>query len=182
MKFTPMSLPEVVLIEPKVYGDERGFFMETWHRARFAAAGISAEFVQDNYSVSRQGTLRGLHYQLERTQGKLVRVMLGEVFDVAVDVRRSSPSFGRWVGARLSAANKQCMWVPPGFAHGFLVLSETADFHYKCTDYYDPESERAIRWDDPAIGIEWPLTADVPLLVSLKDRAARPLAEAETLP
>jgi dTDP-4-dehydrorhamnose 3,5-epimerase len=182
MKFTPMELPEVVLIEPRVHGDERGFFMETWHRARFAAAGITADFVQDNYSVSRCGTLRGLHYQLRRTQGKLVRVMVGEVFDVAVDVRRSSPSFGRWVGATLSAANKLCMWVPPGFAHGFLVLSETADFHYKCTDYYDPDSERAVRWDDPAIGIQWPLPPDLALLVSPKDRAAPALAAAETLP
>jgi dTDP-4-dehydrorhamnose 3,5-epimerase len=156
--------------------------METWHRARFADVGITADFVQDNYSVSRRGTMRGLHYQLRHTQGKLVRVMVGEVFDVAVDVRRSSPYFGRWVGARLSAANRQCMWVPPGFAHGFLVLSETADFHYKCTDYYDPESERAIRWDDPGIGIEWPLTEGTSLLVSAKDLAAPPLAQAETLP
>jgi dTDP-4-dehydrorhamnose 3,5-epimerase len=182
MKFAPMALPDVVLIDPQVHGDERGFFMETWHRARFAAAGITADFVQDNYSVSRRGTLRGLHYQLRHTQGKLVRVMFGEVFDVAVDVRRSSASFGGWVGAHLSAANKQCMWIPPGFAHGFLVLSETADFHYKCTDYYDPDSEHAIRWDDPAIGIQWPLSPDVPLLVSPKDRAARALSDAETLP
>jgi dTDP-4-dehydrorhamnose 3,5-epimerase len=182
VRFVPTALPEVVLIEPQVHGDERGFFMETWHRERFARAGIAGDFVQDNHSRSVRGTLRGLHFQLERVQGKLARVTAGEVFDVAVDVRRSSPTFGRWVGARLSAANRHSLWLPPGFAHGFLVLSEHADFVYKCTDYYDPVSERAVLWNDPAIGIEWPLETGVAPILSAKDAAAQPLARVECLP
>lgn len=182
MKFVPTALPEVVLIEPQVHGDERGFFMETWHRERFARAGIHGDFVQDNHSRSVRGTLRGLHFQLERVQGKLARVTTGEVFDVAVDVRRSSPTFGRWVGARLSAANRLALWLPPGFAHGFLVLSDFADFLYRCTDYYDPASERAVLWNDPAIGIEWPLEPGAAPILSAKDAAARPLARVDCLP
>ena len=182
MRFVPTALPEVVLIEPQVHGDERGFFMETWHRERFARAGIACDFVQDNHSRSVRGTLRGLHFQLERVQGKLARVTAGEVFDVAVDVRRSSPTFGRWVGTRLSAANRHSLWLPPGFAHGFLVLSEFADFVYKCTDYYDPVSERAVLWNDPAIGIEWPLETGAAPIISTKDAAARPLARVDCLP
>jgi dTDP-4-dehydrorhamnose 3,5-epimerase len=182
LKFVPTALPEVVLIEPQVHGDERGFFMETWHRERFARAGIHGDFVQDNHSRSVRGTLRGLHFQLERVQGKLARVTTGEVFDVAVDVRRSSPTFGRWVGARLSAANRLALWLPPGFAHGFLVLSDFADFLYRCTDYYDPASERAVLWNDPAIGIEWPLEPGAAPILSAKDAAARPLARVDCLP
>jgi dTDP-4-dehydrorhamnose 3,5-epimerase len=182
VKFVPTALPEVVLIEPQVHGDERGFFMETWHRERFARAGIDCDFVQDNHSRSVRGTLRGLHFQVRRVQGKLARVTAGEVFDVAVDVRRSSPSFGRWVGARLSAANRRALWLPPGFAHGFLVLSDVADFVYKCTDYYEPASERALLWNDPAIGIDWPLSPGTAPILSAKDAAAQPLARVETLP
>jgi dTDP-4-dehydrorhamnose 3,5-epimerase len=181
MNIRPTALPGVLLIEPQVFGDDRGFFMETWNRERFAAAGLGADFVQDNYSFSRRGTLRGLHYQVRHTQGKLVRITSGEVFDVAVDVRRSSPTFGRWTGARLSAQNRLGLWIPPGFAHGFLVLSETAGFSYKCTDYYDADAERAIRWDDPEIGIAWPLEPGVELVISARDKAARSLREAETL-
>ena len=182
MKFLPTALRDVVLIEPRVHGDERGFFLETWHRERFAQAGIDYEFVQDNHSRSVRGTLRGLHFQRAHVQGKLVRVTSGEVFDVAVDVRRSSPDFGRWAGMRLSAANRRSLWVPPGFAHGFLVLSDVADFVYKCTDYYDPESERAIRWNDPAIGIEWPLEPGVAPILSARDAAAGGLADSDCLP
>src|SRR3546814_4413272 len=164
-------MPVVVLIEPAVFPDARGFFLESWNARRFAEAGIDAAFVQDNHSRSVRGTLRGLHYQIERTQGKLVRVTQGEVFDVAVDIRRSSPTFGRWVGARLSAANKAMLWVPPGFAHGFCVLSEAAGFLYKCTDFYAAQHERSIRWDDPDIGIDWPLQAGVAPSVSPRDAA-----------
>ncbi len=182
MKFLPTALRDVVLIEPRVHGDERGFFLETWHRERFAQAGIDYEFVQDNHSRSVRGTLRGLHFQRAHVQGKLVRVTSGEVFDVAVDVRRSSPDFGRWAGMRLSAANRRSLWVPPGFAHGFLVLSDVADFVYKCTDYYDPESERAIRWNDPAIGIDWPLEPGISPILSARDAAAGGLADSDCLP
>ena len=182
MRFLPTTLRDVVLVEPRVHGDERGFFMETWHRERFAQAGIDCQFVQDNHSRSVRGTLRGLHFQLNHVQGKLVRVTSGEVFDVAVDVRRSSPTFGRWEGARLSAANRRSLWVPPGFAHGFLVLSDVADFVYKCTDYYDPESERAIRWDDPAIGVDWPLEPGTMPILSARDAAAGGLADTDCLP
>ena len=180
MKFTPLAIPAVVLIEPQVFGDVRGFFMETWHAARFAEAGIGAAFVQDNHSRSGRGTLRGLHYQLVHTQGKLVRVVAGEIFDVAVDLRRSSPTFGRWVGSTLSAENKRLLWIPPGFAHGFYVTSDYADFVYKCTDYYHPQSERSLLWNDPQIGVDWPIPPGSEPLLSPKDRAGLPLASAES--
>ncbi len=158
MKATPTALPEVLLIEPQVFGDERGFFFESWNQQRFdEAVGRPTRFVQDNHSKSRRGVLRGLHYQVAQTQGKLVRVVQGKVFDVAVDLRRSSPRFGQWVGVELSADDKRQLWVPPGFAHGFLVLSETAEFLYKTTDYYAPSAERCLAWDDPAVGVRWPL-------------------------
>ena len=179
MKVVETALPGVLLIEPKVFGDDRGFFLETWNQATFAAAGLDLAFVQDNHSRSARGVLRGLHYQLANPQGKLVRVTQGSVFDVAVDIRRSSPNFGKWVGYELSDANKRMLWVPPGFAHGFLVLSDTADFLYKCTALYDPPSDRGIRWDDPAIGIDWPDTGVAPQL-SGKDAIAPLLADAET--
>jgi len=181
MRFVPSEIPEVLLIEPQVFGDSRGFFMETWHAAKFAAAGLDCNFVQDNHSKSVQGTLRGLHYQIEKPQGKLVRVISGEVFDVAVDLRKSSPFFGRWAGEILSAENKKMLWVPPGFGHGFYVLSPEAEFVYKCTELYAPEHERCIRWDDPELGIAWPLLAQAPLL-SAKDLAGVSLAEAELYP
>lgn len=182
MKFTPLAIPDVVLIEPQVFGDARGFFMETWQAAKFAEAGIAANFVQDNHSRSSHGTLRGLHYQLLQTQGKLVRVVAGEVFDVAVDVRRSSPTFGRWVGATLSAENKRLLWIPPGFAHGFYVTGECAEFVYKCTDYYHPQSERSLLWNDPQVGVDWPIPEGLTPLLSAKDRAGLPLASAECFP
>ncbi len=182
MKFFEVSLPDVIRIEPTVHSDDRGYFLETWQAQRFSDAGIGDRFVQDNFSHSSKGTLRGLHYQIERAQGKLVRVVLGEVFDVAVDLRRSSPQYGQWVGTVLSAENKHQLWVPPGFAHGFIVLSDTAEFEYKCTDYYAPEFERAIRWDDPDIGIEWPLVEGEPPMLSSKDAAAPFFKDAETYP
>ena len=172
MKFVPTDLPDVIRIEPTVHGDERGFFMETWHTRRFHEAGIDGEFVQDNVSQSSKGTLRGLHYQIEHSQGKLVRVVQGEVFDLAVDLRKSSPHYGQWVGEVLSAENKHQLWVPPGYGHGFLVLSDTAEFEYKCTEYYAPEFERAIRWDDPDLGIEWPLLDGKQPVLSSKDAGA----------
>ncbi|BCO32019.1 dTDP-4-dehydrorhamnose 3,5-epimerase [Thiohalobacter sp. COW1] len=156
MKITPTAIPEVLLIEPDVYGDARGFFMESWHATKYAEQGLDATFVQDNHSRSRRGVLRGLHYQLEVPQGKLVRVTAGSVFDVAVDIRKGSPTFGQWVGYELTGENFRQLYVPPGFAHGFCVLSESADFLYKCTDFYAPETEHGIRWDDPDIGIDWP--------------------------
>ena len=174
MKITPTRLPEVLLIEPDVFGDARGFFMESWHRRRFAGAGLDVDFVQDNHSRSGAGVLRGLHYQLQQPQGKLVRVVAGEVFDVAVDIRQGSPTFGQWTGEVLSEDNFRMLYVPPGFAHGFCVLSERADFLYKCTDYYNPGDEYGIAWDDPAIGIEWP---GGPFTLSDKDRANKPLAD-----
>jgi dTDP-4-dehydrorhamnose 3,5-epimerase len=180
MKFVSTDLPDVIRIESTVHGDERGYFMETWQARRFHEAGIDDKFVQDNFSHSSRGTLRGLHYQIEHAQGKLVRVVQGEVFDVAVDLRKSSAQYGKWVGVILSADNKHQLWVPPGFGHGFLVLSETAEFEYKCTDYYAPEFERAIRWDDPDIGIEWPLADDENPMLSSKDADAPFLNEAET--
>jgi dTDP-4-dehydrorhamnose 3,5-epimerase len=179
MQITPTSLADVFLIEPKVFGDDRGFFMETYQAQRFAEAGIPTSFVQDNHSRSRQGTLRGLHYQIQQTQGKLVRVIIGEVFDVAVDIRRSSATFGRWVGTILSAHNKLQLWVPPGFAHGVYVTSEWADVLYKTTDYYAPEWERTIRWDDPDLGIEWPLAGGQVPILSIKDTQGKSLREAE---
>ena len=182
MKATPTAIEGVLILEPKVFGDSRGFFMESYNRRTFAdLTGLAVDFVQDNHSRSARGVLRGLHYQLRQTQGKLVRVAAGAVFDVAVDIRRASPTFGRWVGVELTAENQRQLWVPAGLAHGFVVLSESADFLYKTTDYYAPEHERCIAWDDAAIGIDWPLAAhgiDAPLL-SAKDRAGLPLAQAE---
>lgn len=179
MRFLPTAIPEVIVVEPQVFGDARGFFMETYHSDKFAAAGIDARFVQDNHSRSVRNTLRGLHYQIQQPQGKLVRVVAGEVFDVAVDMRRSSPTFGRWVGAVLSEENKRQMWVPPGFAHGFYVMSETADFVYKCTELYAPEHDRCVRWNDPQLAISWPLPAGNDPLLSPKDSAAPLLSDAE---
>ncbi len=182
MNIINTSIKDVIILEPKVFGDSRGFFMESYnHRAFRAATGTELDFVQDNHSRSGKGVLRGLHYQIRQPQGKLVRVVSGAVFDVAVDLRRSSPSFGRWVGVELSADNHRQLWVPPGFAHGFLVLSESADFLYKTTDYYAPEHERSIAWDDPSIGIQWPLAQygiQSPGL-SDKDRAGAALTHAE---
>jgi len=157
MKFVDTPLADVFVVEPRVFGDPRGFFLESWNAQTFRAAGFDLAFVQDNHSRSARGILRGLHYQTRHTQGKLVRVTAGEVFDVAVDMRASSPSFGRWFGVTLSAVNFRMLWVPPGFAHGFYVLSDSADFLYKCTDYYDPDSEVSLAWNDPTVGIEWPL-------------------------
>ena len=178
MQVTPTALPDVLLVEPRVFGDDRGFFYESWNRRAFAAAGIDVDFVQDNHSRSRRGVLRGLHYQVERAQGKLVRAVAGEVFDVVVDLRRSSPAFGRSLGVVLSAANKRMLWVPPGFAHGFLVLSEEAEFLYKTTDYWFPEHERTLLWSEPALAIDWPLAG--PPLLAAKDAAGTPLAGADT--
>jgi len=182
MEFVPTALPEVILVKPRVFGDARGFFLETWQERRFAEAGIPAKFVQDNHSHSLKHTLRGLHFQIRQAQGKLVRVAYGAVFDVAVDMRRSSPNFGRWVGALLTAENGHMLWVPPGFAHGYLALSETVDFLYKCTDYYAPEHERAVRWNDSTIGVVWPLPEGVLPLLSGKDQVAPWLADAESYP
>ena len=179
MEFVETSLPGTVRIIPTVHQDERGYFMETWQAERCRGAGIDADFVQDNVSQSSKGTLRGLHYQLNQSQGKLLRVASGEVFDVAVDLRKSSPQYGQSVGEVLSAENKHQLWVPPGFGHGFLVLSETAEFEYKCTDYYAPDFERAIRWDDPDIGIQWPLVNCEQPILSSKDAAAPLLKDAE---
>jgi dTDP-4-dehydrorhamnose 3,5-epimerase len=180
MKVTPTELPDVLLIEPRVFADERGFFFESYNRRALAEAGLAGEFVQDNHSRSTRGVLRGLHYQIEHAQGKLVRVTLGEVFDVAVDIRRSSPTFGRWTSMMLSAENKRMLWIPPGYAHGFIVTSEVAEFLYKTTDYWYPEFERTLLWSDPAVGIDWPL-AGAPT-VAPKDAAGRPLALAEVYP
>ncbi len=178
MKAAPLAITDVVLFEPKVFGDERGFFYESFNQRDFEeAVGRSVVFVQDNHSRSVKGVLRGLHYQVNQAQGKLVRVVQGEVFDVAVDIRRDSATFGHWVGAYLSAENKHQLWVPEGFAHGFLVLSDTAEFLYKTTDYYAPAHERCISWDDPQIGIQWPDIGEPAL--SAKDRAGKRLAEAD---
>jgi dTDP-4-dehydrorhamnose 3,5-epimerase len=170
----------VLLIEPQVYGDGRGFFFESWNRRAFAEAGLEAEFVQDNHSRSGHNVLRGLHYQIEHAQGKLVRVCVGEVFDAVVDIRRSSPTFGRSVGMMLSAEDQRMLWIPPGFAHGFLVVSESADFLYKTTDYWYPEHERTLLWSDTALAIAWPL--DGAPTVAAKDAAGRPLASADVYP
>ena len=179
MKFLSTEVEGVLVCEPKVLGDERGYFLETWRESLFAEAGVDVAFVQDNQSSSRAGVLRGLHYQIRQPQGKLVRVISGSVFDVAVDLRRSSPTFGQWTGAELSAENHRQMWVPPGCAHGFYVLSDTAEFVYKCTDYYAPEHERVVLWDDPAIGIAWPVPTHAAPILSDKDRGGVPLADAE---
>lgn len=172
-------IPEVILLRPKIFGDDRGFFLESWHKRKFAEAGLDIEFVQDNHSRSVRNTLRGLHYQIQQPQGKLVQAITGTVFDVAVDLRKSSPTFGQWVGETLSDRNHHQLWIPPGFAHGFLVLSEVADFSYKCTDYYAPEHERCIRWDDPELGIDWPLGSGAAPIVSAKDAAGAALRTAE---
>jgi len=178
MRITPTALPEVLLIEPKVFGDERGFFFESYNRrALKEACGIDADFVQDNHSRSSRNVLRGLHYQIRQAQGKLVRAVQGEVFDIAVDLRRSSPRLGQWVGITLSAVNKHMLWIPPGFAHGFLVVSETAEFVYKTTDYWAPDYERTIIWNDPDLAIAWPLVGD-PVLAP-KDAAGKRLRDAD---
>ena len=178
MKIIPTAIPDVLILEPKVFGDARGFFFESFTQRVFSqATGLALQFVQDNHSRSTKGVLRGLHYQINQPQGKLVRVVRGSVFDVAVDVRKSSSTFGKWVGVELSEENHRQMWVPPGLAHGFVVTSESADFLYKTTDYYAPEHERCIAWNDPAIGIQWPM--DVPPQLSAKDQLGLPLARAE---
>ncbi|MDR2875532.1 MAG: dTDP-4-dehydrorhamnose 3,5-epimerase [Methylobacillus sp.] len=178
MQARPTAIPDVLVLEPKVFGDARGFFFESYNRRAFAqATGLDIDFVQDNHSASAQGVLRGLHYQIQQSQGKLVRVVAGEVFDVAVDLRKKSPTFGQWVGEILSAENKRMLWVPEGFAHGFLVLSERAEFLYKTTRYYAPEHERCIRWDDPALAIRWPLKAALQL--SAKDAQGVSFSDAE---
>lgn len=179
MKFFPTEIPDVLIVKPDVFGDHRGFFMETWHARKFAEAGISANFVQDNHSRSSQGTLRGLHYQIKQPQGKLVRVLSGKVYDVAVDLRRSSPTFGQWIGRILSDENNEMLWVPQGFAHGFYVLSESADFFYKCTDFYAPECERTLRWDDPDLNIKWPLIDGKQPVLSSKDTNGSSFKSAE---
>lgn len=178
MNIISTSIPGVLLIEPKVFQDERGFFLESYQRNHFKEAGIDADFVQDNHSKSRYGTLRGLHYQIRQPQGKLVRVIAGEIFDVAVDLRRNSPTFGKWIGDFLSAENKRMLWVPPGFAHGFFVTSSSAELLYKATDYYAPEWERTIAWDDPTINIRWPIQNEAPIL-SAKDRTGKSFLDAE---
>ena len=178
MRVTPTAIAGVLVIEPRVFGDERGFFFESYNERAFAeATGITAKFVQDNHSRSVKNTLRGLHYQIQQAQGKLVRAVAGEVFDVAVDIRRSSPTFGQWVGENLSVENKKMMWIPPGLAHGFAVLSESADFLYKTTDYWAPQHERTLLWNDPDLAIAWPLAGE-PILAA-KDRAGKRLSEAE---
>jgi len=178
MKVTPTALPEVLVIEPRVFGDERGFFFESFNRRDFAlAAGVEAEFVQDNHSHSVKGVLRGLHYQIRQPQGKLMHVVQGRIFDVAVDIRRSSPTFKRWVGIELTGSDHKQLWTPPGFAHGFVVLSETAEVFYKVTDYYAPEHERGIRWDDPDLAIEWPALPSI--VLSQRDQDAPFLSSCE---
>ena len=178
MKMTTTAIDGVLLVDPEVLPDERGFFMEVWNAAAFAAAGLGVAFVQDNQSRSRRGVLRGLHYQAARPQGKLIRVLSGAVFDVAVDIRRASPTFGRWFGARLTAAGRRMLWAPPGVAHGFLTLSATADVAYKCTDFHLPGDERAIAWNDPDLAIAWPLGPGERPILSARDAAAGPFREA----
>ena len=179
MKVIETAIPDLLILEPKVFGDARGFFMESFNARRFQeATGLNVDFVQDNHSRSAKGVLRGLHYQIQQAQGKLVRVVRGSVFDVAVDLRRNSPTFGQWVGVTLSEENNRQFWIPPGFAHGFLVTSDSADFLYKTTDYYAPEHERSLAWNDPDVGVEWPL--DGAPLLSAKDLAGKRLAECET--
>jgi dTDP-4-dehydrorhamnose 3,5-epimerase len=180
MKFTPTAIPEVVILEPRVFGDARGAFFESYNRKTFAeGTGVQAEFVQDNHSRSVKGVLRGMHYQIRQAQGKLVRVIEGTVYDVAVDLRRGAPTFGKWVGVELSADNNRQLWVPAGFAHGFLVLSDTAQVLYKTTDYYAPAHERCLRWDDPEVGIQWPRTGLPEPLLSPKDAVGLSLSQAE---
>ena len=179
MKLIETAISDVKILEPKVFGDERGFFLESWNANTFAALGLDLQFVQDNHSRSRQGILRGLHYQLQNPQGKLVRVTQGAVFDVAVDIRRSSPTFGQWVGVELSASNHRMLWIPTGFAHGFYVLSESADFQYKCTDFYNPAAEKSILWNDSDLNISWPLVNGQAPLLSAKDEQGTVFAQAE---
>lgn len=179
MKISKTLLPGVLLLEPKVFGDDRGFFFETYHAQRYAQSGISEQFVQDNYSRSIKNTLRGLHFQEPHAQGKLVQVFQGAVFDVAVDVRLGSPTFKKWFGIELSAENKFQLWIPPGFAHGFCVISETADFCYKCTDFYFADAERCVAWDDPELGIQWPVARPI---LSKKDASAPRLSASTNLP
>jgi dTDP-4-dehydrorhamnose 3,5-epimerase len=180
MQFTNTELPDVILIQPRIFEDQRGFFLESYQKERFAAAGIHADFVQNNHSASTKGVLRGLHYQIRQPQGKLVRVVVGEIFDVAVDLRRHSPTFGHWVGVTLSSEKKNQLWVPPGFAHGFYVTSEKAEILYKATDYYAPQWERSLLWNDPMLGIHWPIIkGEIPIL-SEKDRQGVLLSDAET--
>ena len=182
MEFEPTAIPEVVLIRPKVFGDPRGYFFESWEERKFAAAGLDVKFVQDNHSRSARNILRGLHYQIQQPQGKLVRVVTGAVFDVVVDIRRSSPTFGQWVGATLTEENHHMLWVPPGFAHGFVVLSESADFLYRCTDFWAPPHERAIAWNDPDLNIAWPLPEGSQPILSAKDAVAKSFRDAEYFP
>ncbi|MEW5869581.1 MAG: dTDP-4-dehydrorhamnose 3,5-epimerase [Chloroflexota bacterium] len=179
MQFIPTEIPEVILIEPKVFGDARGFFTETYQQERYHAAGIDVAFVQDNHSGSRQGTLRGLHYQIQQPQAKLVSVVAGTIFDVVVDIRRSSPTFGQWVSTQLSAENHRQIYVPVGFAHGFYVISEWAELLYKASDFYAPQWERALLWNDPALGIDWPLLDNQPPLLSARDAQGLPLSKAD---
>lgn len=179
MRFIPTTIPGVILIEPQVFGDARGFFMETFQARKFAEAGIAFAFVQDNHSRSMQGTLRGLHYQIRQAQGKLVRVIHGEVYDIAVDLRRSSPSFGQWIATTLSSENKYQLWMPPGFGHGFYVRSEWAEVVYKTTDFYAPEWERTLLWNDPALGIPWPVPDGQTPILSSKDAQGKPLSQAD---
>ena len=179
MEFRHLAIPDILVIQPKIFSDERGFFFEVYRKDHLGEAGIESEFVQDNHSGSRRASLRGLHYQIQHPQGKLVRLVTGEAYDVAVDLRRRSSTFGRWVGVHLSAEKKDELWVPPGFAHGFYVLSQWAEVLYKTTDYYAPQWERSLLWNDPALGIEWPIPAGQQPLLSEKDRNAPPLSEAE---
>jgi dTDP-4-dehydrorhamnose 3,5-epimerase len=179
MEFIPTDIPDVILLRPNLFGDERGFFLETYRYDRFSEAGINASFVQDNHSGSQQGVLRGLHYQIRQTQGKLVRVVSGEIYDVVVDIRRSSQTYGQWVGMHISAENRLQIWVPPGFAHGFYVISKWAEVIYKVTEYYAPVWERTLLWNDPALAIDWPLINDRPPSLSSKDVQGKILAEAE---
>lgn len=180
MRVTPSSLPDVLVVEPTVHGDARGFFFESWNRRAFAEAGIDADFVQDNHSRSARGVLRGLHYQIEHAQGKLVRVTEGAVLDIAVDLRRSSPTFGRHVAVELSSANRRMLWIPPGYAHGFIVVSEAAEFLYKTTDYWYPAHERTLLWSDPALAIAWP--AAIAPVLARRDATGAPLADADCYP
>jgi dTDP-4-dehydrorhamnose 3,5-epimerase len=182
MEFVRTHIPDVILVKPRVFGDERGFFLESWHEAKFAAGGIDARFVQDNHSRSTRNTVRGLHYQIRQPQAKLVRVTRGSVFDVVVDLRRSSPTFGRWIGVELSAATHEMLFVPAGFAHGFLALEEGTEFQYKCTDYYAPEYERVIAWNDPDLAIQWSLPAGESATLSSRDAAAGSFRAAELFP
>jgi dTDP-4-dehydrorhamnose 3,5-epimerase len=180
VKATPTEIEDVLIVEPTVHRDDRGFFLESWRQDWLSDYGIEAQFVQDNHSHSKRGTLRGLHYQIENPQGKLVRVVTGKVFDVSVDLRRSSPTFGKWVSVRLSSENQRQLWIPPGFAHGFYVLSDSADLLYKCTTYYSSAHDRTIFWDDPDLGIPWPLVEGCPPIISEKDAAAPLLRDAPT--